>query len=101
MFGTAIRNVAKKLKPKMGAVTLKTPPEQRQTITRTLFDIVKEHGPITVSNTWERVKRASTKKTRVVGGRGVIKEEAKVAEVRRAGGGRWGWELRWRRDLFE
>jgi hypothetical protein len=56
MFGTAVRNVAKKLKPKMGAVTLKTPPEQRQTITRTLFDIVKEHGPITVSNTWERVK---------------------------------------------
>ncbi|XP_045830422.1 uncharacterized protein LOC123921789 [Trifolium pratense] len=61
MFGTAIRNVAKKLKPKMGAVTLKTPPEQRQTITRTLFDIVKEHGPITVSNTWERVKEVGLK----------------------------------------
>jgi hypothetical protein len=56
MFGTAIRNAAKKLKPKLGAVPLTTPPEQRQTITRALFDIVKEHGPITVSNTWERVK---------------------------------------------
>ncbi|CAK8538992.1 unnamed protein product [Lathyrus sativus] len=61
MFGTAIRNAAKKLKPKMGAVTLTTPPEQRQTITRTLFDIVKEHGPITVSNTWERVKEVGLK----------------------------------------
>ncbi|AET00903.1 hypothetical protein MtrunA17_Chr5g0447491 [Medicago truncatula] len=61
MFGTAIRNAAKKLKPKLGAVTLTTPPEQRQTITRALFDIVKEHGPITVSNTWERVKEVGLK----------------------------------------
>lgn len=60
MFGTAIRNLAKKPKPKMGPTVLKTPPEQRQTITRVLFDIVKEHGPITVSNTWERVKVATT-----------------------------------------
>jgi len=56
MFGTAIRCLAKKSKPKMGPVAVKTPPEQRQTITRTLFDIIKEHGPITVANTWERVK---------------------------------------------
>ena len=56
MFGTAIRCLAKKPKPKMGPVILKTPPEQRQTITRTLFNIIKEHGPITVANVWEHVK---------------------------------------------
>ncbi|CAI8584869.1 unnamed protein product [Vicia faba] len=61
MFGTTIRDAAKKLKPKLGAVTLTTPPEQRQTITRALFDIVKEHGPITVSNTWERVQEVGLK----------------------------------------
>ena len=56
MFGTAVRCLAKKSKPKMGPIVLKTPPEQRNTITRVLFDIVKEHGPITVANTWDRVK---------------------------------------------
>ncbi|CAI8610295.1 unnamed protein product [Vicia faba] len=37
------------------------PPELRQMITRSLFDIVKEHGPITISNTWERVQEVGLK----------------------------------------
>ncbi|KAI4306705.1 hypothetical protein L6164_029960 [Bauhinia variegata] len=61
MFGTAIRFFAKKSKPKMKPVSLKTPPEQRQTITRVLFDIVREHGPITIGDTWERVKDVGLK----------------------------------------
>ncbi|KAL5057894.1 hypothetical protein RYX36_029499 [Vicia faba] len=61
MFETTTRDAAKKLKPKLRAVTLTTPPEQRQTITRALFDIVKERGPITVSNTWERVQEVGLK----------------------------------------
>ncbi|KAK9214769.1 hypothetical protein WN944_006768 [Citrus x changshan-huyou] len=36
----------------------KTPPEQTQRITRVMFAIVKEHGPLTVAETWERVKQA-------------------------------------------
>ncbi|KAK2990432.1 hypothetical protein RJ640_011180 [Escallonia rubra] len=56
MFATAIRYVGKKPKPKMKPIELKTPPEQTQTITRAIFDIVKEHGPLTVADTWERVK---------------------------------------------
>nr|AFK46313.1 unknown [Lotus japonicus] len=61
MFGTAIRCLAKKSKPKMGPIVMKTPPEQRATITRVLFDIVKEHGPISVPDTWERVKEVGLK----------------------------------------
>lgn len=56
MFGTAIRMMAKKPKPKMKPIELKTPPEQTQTITRVVFDILKEHGPLTISDTWDRVK---------------------------------------------
>ncbi|XP_078439422.1 thiamine-phosphate synthase isoform X2 [Wolffia australiana] len=56
VFATMVRWVAKKPKPKMKPIELKTPPEQTQTITRTLFDIVREHGPLTISETWDRVK---------------------------------------------
>lgn len=56
MFATIVRYVGKKPKPKMKPIELKTPPEQTQTITRVIFDIVKEHGPLTIADTWERVK---------------------------------------------
>ncbi|MBA0812407.1 hypothetical protein Gohar_026377, partial [Gossypium harknessii] len=38
----------------MKPIELKTPPEQTQTITRVIFDILKEHGSLTVVDTWER-----------------------------------------------
>ncbi|KAJ9145648.1 hypothetical protein P3X46_028008 [Hevea brasiliensis] len=56
MFGSAVRYFSTKPKPKMKPIELKTPPEQTQTITRAIFDIVKEHGPLTVSETWERIQ---------------------------------------------
>ena len=56
MFGTAVRYFATKPKPKTKPIELKTPPEQTQTITRVIFDIVKEHGPLTVAETWDHVK---------------------------------------------
>ncbi|KAK3026548.1 hypothetical protein RJ639_041845 [Escallonia herrerae] len=59
MFATAIRYVGKKPKPKMKPIELKTPPEQTQTITRAIFEIVKEHGPLTVADTWEHVNVSS------------------------------------------
>lgn len=43
-------------KPKMKPIELNMPLEQTQTITRVIFGIVKEHGPLTVAETWERVK---------------------------------------------
>ncbi|CDP15676.1 unnamed protein product [Coffea canephora] len=59
MFATAVRYFSKKPKPKMKPIELKTPPEQTQTITGAIFDIIKEHGPLTVSDTWERVKEVA------------------------------------------
>ncbi|EEF38537.1 hypothetical protein RCOM_1281650 [Ricinus communis] len=42
----------------MKPIELKTPPEQTQTITRAISDIVKEHGPLTVSQTWEKLQHS-------------------------------------------
>ncbi|KAK1317410.1 hypothetical protein QJS10_CPA05g01283 [Acorus calamus] len=56
MFATAIRCFAKKPKPKMKPIELKTPPEQTNMMTRVIFDVVREHGPLTVSETWDHVK---------------------------------------------
>ncbi|VFQ63360.1 unnamed protein product [Cuscuta campestris] len=62
MFGTMIRYmVARKPKPKMKPIELKTPPEQTQTITRVIFDILKEHGPLTIGDTWEHVKEVGVR----------------------------------------
>ncbi|KAG6397385.1 hypothetical protein SASPL_143552 [Salvia splendens] len=58
MFATAVRYIAKKPKPKMKPIELKTPPEQTQTITRVIFDVLKEHGPLTIADTWEHVKQS-------------------------------------------
>ncbi|CBI17452.3 hypothetical protein PVL29_005064 [Vitis rotundifolia] len=57
MFATAIRYLAKKPKPKQKPIELKTPPEQTKTLTRVIFDIVKEHGPLTIADTWEHVQQ--------------------------------------------
>ncbi|KAK5792814.1 hypothetical protein PVK06_033936 [Gossypium arboreum] len=37
----------------MKPIELKTPPEPTQTITRVIFDILKEHGSLTVVDSWE------------------------------------------------
>ncbi|TXG59723.1 hypothetical protein EZV62_014296 [Acer yangbiense] len=51
-----LRYFSTKPKPAMKPIELRMPPEQTQTITRVIFDIVKEHGPLTVAQTWDRVK---------------------------------------------
>ncbi|CAN4093388.1 unnamed protein product [Withania somnifera] len=56
MFATMIRYIGRKPKPKIKPIELKTPQEQTQTITRVIFDILKEHGPLTIADTWEHVK---------------------------------------------
>ncbi|KMS99621.1 hypothetical protein BVRB_1g021910 [Beta vulgaris subsp. vulgaris] len=63
VFRTAIRLMtAKKPKPKMKPIELKSQqPEQTQTITRTIFDILKEHGPLTIAQTWERLQEVGLK----------------------------------------
>ncbi|KAF3339953.1 hypothetical protein FCM35_KLT15724 [Carex littledalei] len=56
VFGTVVRWAAKKGKPKMKPVELTSPPEQTLSISRAIFDVVKEHGPLTISDTWDHVK---------------------------------------------
>lgn len=56
VVGLLLRHFATKPKPKMKPIELNTPPEQTQTITRVIFDILKEHGPLTIAETWDRVK---------------------------------------------
>ncbi|XP_056689357.1 uncharacterized protein [Spinacia oleracea] len=58
VFRTAIRLMtSKKPKPKMKPIELKgQQPEQTQTITRAIFDILKEQGPLTIAQTWERLQ---------------------------------------------
>ncbi|KAH0939990.1 hypothetical protein HID58_007451 [Brassica napus] len=56
VVGLLIRQFATKPKPKMKPIELNTPPEQTQTITRVIFDVLKEHGPLTIAETWDRVK---------------------------------------------
>ncbi|CAL5011934.1 unnamed protein product [Urochloa decumbens] len=56
MFATAARWAAKKGKPKMAPIELTAPPEQTQSITRAIFDVVREHGPLTISDVWDHVK---------------------------------------------
>ena len=57
---TAVRMMtAKKPKPKMKPIELNTQPEQTQTITRAIFDIVRDHGPLTIAQTWERIQVSS------------------------------------------
>jgi hypothetical protein len=40
----------------MAPIELTAPPEQAQSITRAIFDVVREHGPLTISDVWDHVK---------------------------------------------
>ncbi|KAE9605054.1 hypothetical protein Lalb_Chr10g0093061 [Lupinus albus] len=55
-FGEAVKLLGQRWKP-----ILKMPSEQKHSIANGIFDIIKNHGPITVSNTWIRAKEAGMK----------------------------------------
>lgn len=63
VFGTAIRLMtAKKPKPKMKPIELNTQQlDQTQTITRAIFDILKDHGPLTIAQTWDKLQEVGLK----------------------------------------
>lgn len=50
----------------MKPIEPKTPPEQTQMITAAIFEILKEHGLLTVSDSWERVNVSVSPLLRVV-----------------------------------
>ncbi|KAM0001700.1 putative ASXL, HARE-HTH domain-containing protein [Helianthus debilis subsp. tardiflorus] len=61
MFTTAVKHLGTKPKPAMKALEPRFRPEQNQTITRAIFEILKEHGPLSVAQTWERVQEVGIK----------------------------------------
>ncbi|KAC9125587.1 hypothetical protein R6Q57_021155 [Mikania cordata] len=61
MFTTAVKYLGKKPKPAMKALEPRFRPEQNQTITRAIFELLKEHGPLSVAQTWERVQEVGIK----------------------------------------
>ncbi|GLJ23946.1 hypothetical protein SUGI_0455200 [Cryptomeria japonica] len=58
MFFTAVRLVGKKPKPKLKPINPKIPPEQALSVSRSIFNVVKEHGPLNIANAWDRVQEA-------------------------------------------
>ncbi|OEL33256.1 hypothetical protein BAE44_0005725 [Dichanthelium oligosanthes] len=40
----------------MAPIELTAPPEQTPSITHAIFDVVREHGPLTISDIWDHVK---------------------------------------------
>ncbi|KAK1422146.1 hypothetical protein QVD17_25061 [Tagetes erecta] len=61
MFTTAVKYLGTKPKPAVKALEPRFRPEQNQTITRAIFEILKEHGPLSVAQTWERVQEVGVK----------------------------------------
>ncbi|KAL4582652.1 hypothetical protein LXL04_007209 [Taraxacum kok-saghyz] len=61
MFTTTVKYLGTKPKPAMKALEPRFRPEQNQTITRAIFDILKDHGPLSVAQTWERVQEVGVK----------------------------------------
>lgn len=56
MFATAVKSLGTKPKPAVSALAPRFRPEQNQAIKQAIFEILKEHGPLSVAQTWERVQ---------------------------------------------
>ncbi|PWA61970.1 hypothetical protein CTI12_AA366280 [Artemisia annua] len=85
MFTTAVRYLGTKPKPATKALEPRFRPEQNQTITRAIFDILKEHGPLSVAQTWERVQQVGvqdlTSKTQMKTVLRWMKERQKLKQI--------------------
>lgn len=56
---TGARCMARRLKAALKPpVDPKIPPEDAQTVSRVLYDIIREHGPLTVAEVWDHSKVA-------------------------------------------
>nr|XP_043617524.1 uncharacterized protein LOC122589310 [Erigeron canadensis] len=85
MFTTAVKYLGTKPKPAMKALEPRFRPEQNQTITRAIFEILKEHGPLSVAQTWERVQQVGvpdlTSKTQMKTVLRWMKERQKLKQI--------------------
>lgn len=55
---TFIRNFCRKAAPNLRKINPKVPPQEASAIAESLYLLLKQHGPLTVSNTWNHVKEA-------------------------------------------
>eukprot|EP00262_Sarcandra_glabra_P007832 TRINITY_DN20864_c0_g1_i1.p1 TRINITY_DN20864_c0_g1~~TRINITY_DN20864_c0_g1_i1.p1 ORF type:complete len:130 (+),score=19.26 TRINITY_DN20864_c0_g1_i1:103-492(+) len=55
---TFVRHFSRKCAPNLRKINPKVPPQEASAIAQGLYQIVKDHGPITVSNTWNHAKEA-------------------------------------------
>ncbi|KAG1354744.1 putative 2-oxoglutarate decarboxylase [Cocos nucifera] len=53
-----VRYFSRKRSPDLRRISPKVPREEAKTISKGLYDILKDHGPLTVSNTWDYAKEA-------------------------------------------
>ncbi|XP_008784632.1 uncharacterized protein LOC103703531 [Phoenix dactylifera] len=53
-----VRCFSRKRSPDLRRINPKVPREEAKTISKGLYDILKDHGPLTVSNTWDYAKEA-------------------------------------------
>lgn len=53
-----VRYFSRKRSPDLRRINPKVPREEAKAISKNLYDILKDHGPLTVSNTWNYVKEA-------------------------------------------
>ncbi|CAN6480590.1 unnamed protein product [Victoria cruziana] len=58
MFPTLVRYFSKTAAPNLRRINPRVPPQQASEISKSLYQIIKDHGPITVGSTWDYAKDA-------------------------------------------
>ncbi|WOL00167.1 hypothetical protein Cni_G08880 [Canna indica] len=53
-----VRHFSKKRSPDLRRISPKVPRQEATAISNSLYQIVKDHGPVSVSNTWNHAKEA-------------------------------------------
>ncbi|KAK9275830.1 hypothetical protein L1049_023101 [Liquidambar formosana] len=55
---TFVRHFSRKCAPNLRKINPKVPPQEASSIAERLYLIIKQHGPLSVSNTWTQAKEA-------------------------------------------
>ncbi|XP_010241079.1 PREDICTED: uncharacterized protein LOC104585789 isoform X2 [Nelumbo nucifera] len=55
---TFVRYFSRKCSQNLRKINPKVPPQEASSIAKNLYQIIKERGPLTVSNTWNQAKEA-------------------------------------------
>ncbi|XP_058202497.1 uncharacterized protein LOC131316942 [Rhododendron vialii] len=53
-----VRYFSRKCAPNLRKINPKVPPQEASSLAESLYHVIKQHGPLTVSNTWNHAKEA-------------------------------------------